>query len=138
LALALTLGAGIATAAVHQAEVTKLPKPPWTRGGPSGPASVGLVLVSSRPTEITDSGKWFARHRLATGEVALGSLLGGPLARFRGHELIRAIRERELLLLTYGRDFSSGRYLVAHLRPGNLLYVRTYDHDLVVKVEPKR
>lgn len=111
--LVLVLLAGVATAAVRQLEVTTLPKPQWTRGGASGTAGVRLVLVSSRRNEITDTSAWFARNRLQTREAALGPLSGGALGSFQGAGLIRAIRQGDVLLLTYGRDFASGRYLVA-------------------------
>jgi hypothetical protein len=120
--LTLAFCASVATAAVAQVEVTTLPEPAWTRGGAAGAASVRLQVVSTRPNEITDVAAWFRRNRLtlrqhrlpgtSDNELGLRPLPGGTRTRFRGHELVQAISQRDLLLLVYG-DTAFGRYLLA-------------------------
>lgn len=120
LALVLATGAG---AALDPPAVTKLPRPSWNRASAPAPsANVRLTLVSSRTNSITDVRAWFARNKL---DLALDRVPGGfgnglplhPLpagtpSSFRGKRLIRAIRQPRRLLLVYGRDFASGRYLI--------------------------
>jgi hypothetical protein len=120
--LTLALCASVATATVAQVEVTTLRQPAWKRGGGAGTASVRVEVVSTRPNEITDVAAWFRRNRLtlrehrlpgtSDNELGLAPLPRGTPTRFRGHELVQAIRQRGLLLLVYG-DTAFGRYLVA-------------------------
>jgi hypothetical protein len=105
--------AGIATAATRQVEVTRLPKPPWLRAAATGSASVRLELVAARPNEITDVDAWFHRNRLALRTVGSAALPPETPRYFRSLPLLEAIRQRDTLLLVYGRDSASGRYLVS-------------------------
>jgi hypothetical protein len=106
--------AGIAAAASQQLEVTRLPKPSWFRAATTGTASVRLALVAARQNEITDVDAWFDRNRLALRTVGSLELPAETPRYFRSLPLVEAIRQRDRLLLVYGRDSASGRYLVGH------------------------
>jgi len=119
--------AAVAGAAGPADPPTKLPAPPWARGGAIvGGGPVKLRLISSRPNAITDVGAWLDRNNLrlreervpgATYDVPLSAVPSGTPTRFLGARLVGSIRHREGQLLFYGRNFAEGRYLVA--RTGN-------------------
>jgi hypothetical protein len=104
--------AGAAAARPHQVEVTRLPKPQWYRASSPGAASVRLELVSARRNEITDVDAWFIRNRLSLPKVGASQLPAATPRFFRSLPLLDAIRQRDRLLLVYGRDPSASRYLV--------------------------
>jgi hypothetical protein len=103
---------------------TKLPRPPFpaataqsTRAG-----ELELAVVSSQPNKITDEGAWLRRNKLELREYEVPGSFGDlPLAKlpstlpasYESSRLVRAIRQQDgHVLLVYGRDFASGRYLV--------------------------
>ncbi len=93
---------------------------------------VGLALVSSRPAPILNEAGFVRRNGLDLRELRVpGSSTGGlPLAplpkiaptEYRGLQLVRAIRQRDTLLLVYGRDFSGGSVLLAIRPDGRVRY----------------
>jgi hypothetical protein len=104
--------------------VIVLPRPPFShvhRGVKRGARpSLRLSKLSERRNEITDEEAWFERHQLSlpTLESDLRRGIRGRLPekvpeRFAGERLIRAIESRRQILLIYGVDFATGRYLVA-------------------------
>ena len=121
----LALCGGVAAAA--DAPVTRLPRPAFPRAAAAKAAAPGaprLVLVSSRRNTITDVAAWFRRNGLTLREWDVpggGFSLGPELPRFPapfstsydGLQVVRAIRQRNVALLVYGRDFSDGRVLLA-------------------------
>ena len=108
---------------LSQVKITAPPAPPWKQRLASregAPSRIRLRQVSARGNQITDDDAWFSEHGLAlpTCEVPnprFGKQGGCPPrtpTAFRGARLVSAVRGAGRYLLTYGRDFSSGRYLV--------------------------
>jgi len=101
--------------------VAKAAFSPPVAGSPRAPAGgLRLQLAASLANQITDVPAWFRANRIVPDEWTLGGLTdipGAPApARFarsyRSAPLIRAIRDRDLALLVYGKR-AVGRFLVA-------------------------
>jgi GNAT superfamily N-acetyltransferase len=94
--------------------------PPPVAASPRAPAGgLRLQLAASLRNQITDVPAWFRRYRIVPDEWGLGDLSDVPappapsrFARsYRSAPLIRAIRDRDLALLVYGKA-AVGRFLV--------------------------
>lgn len=98
---------------------------PPARAGISPASARRLVLVSSKPNNITDVGSWFTKNNLS---LPLYSIVDTPYepewpqtsplpsnipTASNGNILVRAIRQPRVTLLVYGRNYGEGRYLVA-------------------------
>jgi len=109
------------------APIVNLQRPAFPRAAatkPAPPDAPRLVLVSSRRNKITDVVAWFRRNGLTLREWDVpggGFSLGPKLPPFPeafstslgGLQVVRAIRQKNVALLVYGRDFSDARVLVA-------------------------
>jgi hypothetical protein len=119
-------------------QVIMLRRPPFSRthrGEKRG--ALRLSKLSERRNEITDEAAWFERNQLSlpTLESDLRRGNRGRLPQevpdvFAGERLIRAIESGRQILLIYGVDFATGRYLVAFdpvtKRPQYALDFRNY------------
>jgi hypothetical protein len=114
---------GLTWAPPEPARVIVLPRPPFSHvlhGEKQGaPPALRLRKLSERRNQITDDEAWFARHQLSlpTLESDLRRGHRGRLPEevpdeFAGERLIGAIASRRHILLIYGVDFATGRYLV--------------------------
>lgn len=123
----IVLAAATSALAAPEPIETRLPKPPFaTMTEPSARAGqLELSVLSSRPNAITDEAAWASRNDLDLREYhvpgSLDNLPLPPLPSFPTSysssagpmRLVRAIRQRGgHVLLVYGRDFSSGRFVV--------------------------
>jgi hypothetical protein len=91
--------------------------------------STTLALVSSSTPLVGTGAQWVKRNGLDMREYAVpGRELGLPelpsfvATEYRGLRLVRAIRQPTTLLLVYGRNFASGRMLVAVDLKGRVRY----------------
>ncbi len=108
---------------LSQVKVIALPTPPWQQqlADPKGPPTrLRLRQISASRNKITDDAAWFREHGLALPTCDVpnprfgkkGSCPPRTPTAFRGARLTSALHAAGRYLLTYGRDFSSGRYLV--------------------------
>lgn len=88
-----------------------------------------LSLLSSSTPLVGTSAQWVKRNGLDMREYAvpgrksgLQKLPGFVAKEYRGLRLVRAIHQRTTLLLVYGRNFASGRMLVAVDLQGGVRY----------------
>lgn len=100
----------------------RLPRPPFPAPAtePAG-GGTSLAIVSSR-LSVGDESAWIRRNGLDTRTVPLANAPSGAPARYAGLALIRVIRQQGGFLLIYGRDFASGRVLVALGPTGRVRY----------------
>jgi hypothetical protein len=116
----------LAAAAPEPVE-TKLPRPPFpATTSPSARAGqLDLAIVSSQRNAITDEAAWLRRNGLRLREYRVpGGFTDLPLAKLPALptsypspagelRLVRAISQQDgKVLLVYGKDFASGRYVV--------------------------
>ena len=124
-AAALTLAAiALLVPGAFAADPVRVAKPAFplpVAGSPRAPeGGLRLQLAASLRNQITDVPAWFRANRIVPDEWGLGDLSDVPappvpprFARsYRSAPLIRAIRDRDLALLVYGKD-AVGRFLVA-------------------------
>ncbi len=110
---------------LEKVKVTVLKRPPFAARPARGSAQARLTRVrlkqtSAKRNQITDDAAWFSRHDLALPVFEVpnsfrqrkGTCPGRTPTAYRGNKLVAAIRGAGQLYLVYGRDFSSGRYLV--------------------------
>jgi hypothetical protein len=129
-AIAVVALACAATATAAEAP-HRLPAPAFPPAASIVPGGTVLALVSSRPS-VGDDGAWVRRNRLDLREynvpgaigrnLPLDELPGFVATDYRGLRLVRAIRQQRTILLIYGRDFASGRVLVAANLSGRIRY----------------
>jgi hypothetical protein len=133
--LVLVLAAAVIAAPLAlggSAQDDTLPRPPFPAATKPSPRAgeLELVLVSSRRNAITDTGAWLRRNRLKLRQYRVpGSLDDLRLPRLPSYpltygdaRLVKAISQGSRDLLVYGRDFASGRYLLAAEHLGDQLY----------------
>jgi hypothetical protein len=130
MALAVVAAACAASATAADAPY-RLPSPAFPPSAQITPGGTILALVSSRPS-VGDDGAWVKRNRVDLREynvpgaigrnLPLDELPGFVATDYRGLRLVRAIRQQRTILLIYGRDFASGRVLVAVNLSGRIRY----------------
>jgi hypothetical protein len=96
-----------------------------------GAGGTTIEIVSSS-SFVGDSVSWVRDNGLDLREyqvpgdtvrqLALPKLPGFVAPTYRGHRLVKAIRQQKTILLVYGRDFASGRFLVAVDTKGRTRY----------------
>jgi hypothetical protein len=82
---------------------------------------IRLALLSTQPNDITDQDQWFENNGLVLPAWQVpnpfrgiqGNLPGWVPERFKDCIIVRASLCPDAAFLTYGRDFSEGRYLFA-------------------------
>lgn len=106
---------------IESLKLVQLPAPAFNRQAaarPKAPASgLRLAIVSSKRNQITDEEAWFAANdlKLPLYRVTDASSELPPNAptSYKGNLLIKAIRQDKTITLIYGKDYASGRYLIA-------------------------
>lgn len=104
-------------------KVKVLAAPPWSRRlaqGSSAKTRLRLRQVSASPNKITDDEAWFRANNLVLPGCKVPNPMMGQKGdcpprtptSFRGGKLVSALGVSDRMLLTYGKDFSSGRYLI--------------------------
>lgn len=108
---------------LSQVKIKVLPAPPWSARLAqvnTKPTRLRLRQVSAKRNQIIDDAAWFKEHGLALPVYLVpnahrnrkGDCPARTPTSFKGKMLISAIRLGGRLLLIYGQDFASGRYLV--------------------------
>ncbi len=107
--------------------VLPAPAPRGLRSTPAPGSTAGgvprtlLVQLSARRNRIIDTEDWFRNNGLSLSEYELaspatqrpGTLPQGIPQRYKGHPLLKAIRQSGTAFLIYGTDPTGARYLVA-------------------------
>ena len=104
-------------------KVKVLAAPPWGQRlakVASAPTRLRLRQVSAKPNKIIDDEAWFKANALVLPGCEVPNPMRGKKgscpprtpASFRGGKLVSALGAPSRMLLTYGTDFSSGRYLI--------------------------
>ncbi len=106
-------------------KLVQLPAPAFNRqAGMSGKAPASgprLAIVSSKRNQITDEEAWFTANDLKlplyrvtdASSANLPELPPNVPTGYKGNLLIKAIRQDKTITLIYGKDYASGRYLIA-------------------------
>jgi hypothetical protein len=109
---------------IESLELVTLPAPRFDRQVPRPklpPFSPRLTILSTKRNQITDEAEWFAANDLrlplyrvtSTSSDRFMELPPAVPTSYKGNLLIKAIRQPKTITLIYGKDYSSGRYLIA-------------------------
>jgi hypothetical protein len=110
---------------IESLKLAQLPAPVFNRpSAASGKAPASgprLAIVSSKRNQITDEEAWFAANDLKlplyrvtdASSASLPELPPNVPTSYKGNLLIKAIRQDKTITLIYGKDYASGRYLIA-------------------------
>lgn len=94
-------------------------------------SSPRLTVVSTKRNQITDEEAWFAANDLKlplyrvsdASPDRLTELPPGAPTSYKGNRLVKAIKQPKTITLVYGKDYASGRYLIAMgAESGKFLY----------------
>jgi hypothetical protein len=120
---------------IESLKIVQLPAPPFNRqGAPGGKAPASgprLAVASSKRNQITDEEAWFTANDLKlplyrvtdASPADLPELPPGVPTSYKGNLLIKAISQDKTITLIYGKDYASGRYLIAlDKESGNFRY----------------
>ena len=110
---------------IESLKLVQLPAPAFNRQAGAGQRATAsgprLAIVASKRNQITDEEAWFAANDLKlplyrvtdSAPAGLPDLPPNVPASYKGNPLIKAIRQDKTITLIYGKDYASGRYLIA-------------------------
>ena len=124
--------AGQGAADIESLRLVTLPAPQFNRQPAKPPASSPrLSILSTKRNQITDEEAWFAANDLKlplyrVSDQSPDRLMELPPeapTAYKGNLLVKAIRQPKTITLVYGKDYASGRYLIAmDAESGRFLY----------------
>ncbi len=107
---------------IESLQLVTLPAPQFNRQATKPAANQPrLQIVSTKRNQITDEQAWFAANDLKlplyrVSDASPDRLMELPPAvptAYKGNLLVKAIRQPKTITLIYGKDYASGRYLIA-------------------------
>ena len=122
---------------IESLQLVTLPAPQFNRQATKAPAaktatsSPRLSILSTKRNQITDEEAWFAANDLKlplyrVSDQSPDRLMELPPeapTAYKGNLLVKAIRQPKTITLVYGKDYASGRYLIAmDAETGRFLY----------------
>lgn len=122
---------------IESLRLVTLPAPQFNRQATKTPAAKTatnqprLSILSTKRNQITDEEAWFAANDLKlplyrVSDQSPDRLMELPPEAptvYKGNLLVKAIRQPKTITLVYGKDYASGRYLIAmDAESGRFLY----------------
>ncbi|HET8677901.1 MAG TPA: hypothetical protein VFO63_19025 [Blastocatellia bacterium] len=118
---------------IESLQLVTLPAPQFNRQFAKRPAAKKprLQVVSTKRNQITDEETWFSANDLRlplyrVSDAARDRLMELPPqapTAYKGNLLVKAIRQPKTITLVYGKDYASGRFLIAmDAESGKFLY----------------